>query len=383
VITSDKVGMRVASIIPVIITIPGFTPDKTGQITGIQMTPTNADEQVQIQSYFKNIGNCRIDTARMTMTLTDSGGAQLVQNVSKLASPSILPTFTRTFTMNYSQGLSVGKYNVKAELRLGDGTILSSSTSTFNITAATATITSSTTTTATTKTVSTTKTTGANPTTTATAPADNSTIASIPGIDPTTITITRFLPGQILYVDAKNTASSQVYLKGVTGAGVVSIGAYTSEPQVAIPFSAGIIKGGTGKPYIKAVDVQVSGYNSGDAEITIYYANDEVNGFDLNSLFLGYCYQGTWHICSNLVLSPDSNSVTADIPIIRLTGTPVALGGTLIENTMVAPPVTNSQGGNTQVGISWSMVALIVSPIIVLGGIAALVMREKRKQTSR
>jgi hypothetical protein len=152
---------------------------------------------------------------------------------------------------------------------------------------------------------------------------------------------------------------------------------------VDIPFSAGIIKGGTGKPYIKAVDVQVSGYNSGDAEITIYYANDEVNGFDLNSLFLGYCYQGTWHICSNLVLSPDSNSVTADIPIIRLTGTPVALGGTLIENTMVAPPVTNSQGGNTQVGISWSMVALIVSPIIVLGGIAALVMREKRKQTSR
>lgn len=418
-ITQDKVGVRVASVVPVIITIPGFTPSKQGQITSINVSPLVSGQQIQIDTLFKNTGNCRIDGAKDVMTLTDASHNQLQQVVSKMATPSVLPGYIRDFTMHYTPGLAAGTYTVKSDLQLADGSTIATKTVNFTVTTATSTPppTSATPTTTATPTATATATATATPTTTATptatvtatatataappssaTPAASSTptgtaapavtpLEALPGIDPTTITVVKFDQGQAVHVDAKVTAMVDVVISGANTAGTVKVADYTDEPVAPVPFSASTLKGGMGRPAVKSVDVQGIGYDQGTARVTVYYTSDEISGFDPNTVFLGYYYGDTWHKCDNTVNNPGTNSISGDVPAIRLSGTIVSVGGSL--KSPVAPAGLSAAaggaaggGGDVQAvgsGISWSVVSLIAAPIIIIGLIVVAITRRKGK----
>jgi len=136
----DKVGVIVASNIPIILTIPGATPNHIGQITSLTVPQSETGKPIQVETVFKNNGTFRIP-AKNQITITDEAGQVLGQSETLVTSPSIIPTFSRAFmvTPTFSgtnNTLNVGSYFVESKVTLEDGTILDSQKVGFNVTKA-------------------------------------------------------------------------------------------------------------------------------------------------------------------------------------------------------------------------------------------------------
>ena len=128
----DLVGVVLASIVPVILTVPGFTAANAGQITDLSAPQLSAGQTLEIDTTLKNTGNSRISAANDTVTLYNSPGTQISQNVVQLVSPSILPQFSRQFVTHFSSQ-TIGNYSVKSVMTLSNNTQLDSKTFSFSI----------------------------------------------------------------------------------------------------------------------------------------------------------------------------------------------------------------------------------------------------------
>ncbi|MGD1118416.1 MAG: hypothetical protein ABR886_02900 [Dehalococcoidales bacterium] len=205
----------------------------------------------------------------------------------------------------------------------------------------------------------------------------------LPGMDPNSLVVFSFNM-DASFASAVDETGMEVYLSGFNGDGHIALAKYLAEPSGIAAFSAPESEGGTGKPAIKFMDAFVDGVKQGTAAVTVYFNPSETKGFNLNSLFLAYYYNGKWYRCEDMSLSTSNGAVTGNIPVVRLNGTIVGLGGDKTgQNSASVLPVAQNNGNNgNSSGIPWYMFAIIVVPIIIIGVIAVLIGRGRRKGTA-
>lgn len=119
---------------------------------------------------------------------------------------------------------------------------------------------------------------------------------------------------------------------------------------------------GTGKEGAFFLDVKVTGYTSGTAHITVPYpdADDDgiVDSTGIVETTLGlYYWDGTtsmWRLATNSTVDAVNNTLSGDIPVSALTGTPIGGGGyPADESTIVIESISNlSYSGNDIVALT-------------------------------
>jgi hypothetical protein len=197
-------------------------------------------------------------------------------------------------------------------------------------------------------------------------------------MEESSLLITNFKDGETPQVDATDKADTEVVLSGASGSGSIIIGKYSGEPDSDVPFLNSISKGGTGKPSIKFVDVRVEGYTEGTALITVHYTDNEISNFNPDTLFLAYYSGNKWHRCASVSNSIDNHDISGEIPVYRLTGTLIGLGGDLLKNASNGAPLAQS-GGQTGTGIPWSLAGIVIVPIVVIGIAIFIIDRTRRR----
>lgn len=240
-------------------------------------------------------------------------------------------------------------------------------------------------------------------TTTSGVTATTTTQTTVPPTSTTTTAISRSYAGyfppeidesSLTYQDFTNDADSdfnaaaqtgaEVSLTGTNKNGTIIIVQYLSAPQTVTQFSAGGIKGGTGKSAIKFVGVRVEGATAGTAHVTVVYNDNDVSAYNVNSLILAYFSGGSWHNAGNIKISSANDTISGDIPVSRLSGTAIGLGG---DRTQAAGGIpNNNQGNNTgsTPGFSWAMVGIIMVSIFIVGTVIFVIERNRRKtQTNK
>jgi hypothetical protein len=258
-----------------------------------------------------------------------------------------------------------------------------------------------TTTTNTSSTTTTTPTQIATTTTQTTTSAVSATTTTQTTVSPTSITTTAisrsyagyFTPeideSSLTYHDFTNDADSdfnataqtgaEVSLTGTNKNGTIIVVQYPSAPQTAVQFSAGGIKGGTGKAAIKFVGVRVEGATTGTAHVTVNYSDSDVSAYNVNSLILAYFSSGSWHNAGNITISSANDTISGDIPISRLSGTVIGLGG---DRTQAAGGIPNNNQNNNignTTGFSWAMVGIVMVSIFIVGTMIFIIERNRRK----
>jgi len=122
------VGVSVAAIVPVVVTVPGAAQVKTGEITGLIVSELKSGQPIEISTTFKNMGTYHYK-AMNEITIKDGAGEVFSDNTTALTASSIIPTFSRLFTVSCipidpDKGLPPGEYSVLSKVMLDDGTLL-------------------------------------------------------------------------------------------------------------------------------------------------------------------------------------------------------------------------------------------------------------------
>jgi hypothetical protein len=201
-----------------------------------------------------------------------------------------------------------------------------------------------------------------------------------PTIDEPSLTYQDFTGDSDAKFNAADKTWAEAVLTGTNNHGTIIMLHYLNLPQTAVQFSSGSIKGGIGKSPIKFVGVRVEGTTKGTARVTIHYTDSEVSKYNTDSLILGYFSQGTWHQCTNITVSNQNNTVSGDIPVIRLSGTAIGLGSDLNQTVGGVPFAAqqNSNGSNPP-GVSWALVGIVMASLLIVGGVIFAIERNRRK----
>ena len=122
------VGVSVAAIVPVVVTVPGATQVKTGEITGLTVGELKSGQPIEISTTFNNIGTYHYKVTNQ-VTIKDEAGEVFSDEATALTASSIIPTFSRLFTASCvpadpAKGLPPGEYSVVSKVALDDGTLL-------------------------------------------------------------------------------------------------------------------------------------------------------------------------------------------------------------------------------------------------------------------
>ena len=152
--------------------------------------------------------------------------------------------------------------------------------------------------------------------------------------------------------------------------GTITVFKYSEEPATATTFVSD-----TGQNPLKFVDVHVSGFTGGTAQIVVHYADSEVEAAELNenSLRLYYWEEpDTWHEADNSGVDTVANIVYGDIPVSALGGTPVGAGG----SPLPPPPV----GGEAYPVNKFLVLAPWLALIAAIVAAATTFMRRRRAQ---
>jgi len=190
---------------------------------------------------------------------------------------------------------------------------------------------------------------------------------------------------QPIYFDATNAIGLEIQLSGTNYQNALKIiaGQYLDQPQTEVQFSAGANKGGTGKPWINFVGVRVEGATQGTARVALRYTNAEINEFAPDSLFLSYFSGGSWHKCTNIVDDGKILTISGDIPVSRLSGTAIGLGGSLTKEAPAGAIAAIDEGGTaTGTGIPWSLFSIVLVTTVIIGVVILVLERNRRKNTA-
>jgi hypothetical protein len=344
-----KVGYIVAADVPVLITVPGSTLQRTGTITGLTVPEIKSGQALQVLTTFKNTGNYHFKVKNQVI-ITDESGATVSNNTSMLTGSSIVPTYSRLFSVtpalpDPAKGLPVGNYTVVSTVILEDNTVLDTRTTRVSI-------------------------------------EGNE---GLPGVDEDSIVVETFHDEQPSTVDAMAEADTKVELINTGNiSGTIIIAKYSQEPVVPVAFSAPVGMGGTGKPAVKFIYVRAEGISQGTARITVHFTDAEVSGFDVNSLFLAYFDGNVWRKCENMTVYTGAGTIVGEVPVSALTGTIVGLGGDRIQSTapvLSSTPATSPTAPATSGprGVSWTVTGGAIAGALVLGLIVAFLLDRRRK----
>ena len=203
-----------------------------------------------------------------------------------------------------------------------------------------------------------------------------------PVIDEASLIWKDFTGQQAFSFDATEKTGTEMEITGTNNRGTLTAIAvqYPDEPQTEAKFSNPASKGGMGRPWIKFVGVRVEGSTQGTARVTLHYTGAEIADYNPDSLFLAYFSGGSWHKCGNTAISADNLTVSGDIPISRLSGTAIGLGGTWLTEPAAAAGLPISENGQSNApGIPWSLAAIVIVPIIMIGLLVLVLERNRRR----
>lgn len=131
-------------------------------------------------------------------------------------------------------------------------------------------------------------------------------------------------------VDLKDDGGNTIATVNISGApgdvaGTIIASRYSEEPEPG----GKSLSVGTGATSVVFLDVQVTGYTSGWAHITVPYTKPLPAGVEEDTLGLYYWDEAVnmWRIARNSAVDTTANTVSGDIPVSALTGTPIGLGG--------------------------------------------------------
>jgi hypothetical protein len=122
------VGVSVAAIVPVVVTVPDPAKVIAGDITGLTVKELESRQPIEILTTFKNMGTYHYK-AENHVTIEDSAGEVFSDETTDLTSVSIIPPFSRLFAVSCvpadrDRGLPPGDYTVVSKVVLEGGTVL-------------------------------------------------------------------------------------------------------------------------------------------------------------------------------------------------------------------------------------------------------------------
>ena len=133
--SGGEIGVSMGANIPVIITIEGTDPIKTGEITEIKLnTPISAKQQ-NVSLIFKNTGNYHYKALAKAEIKDPNNGNSFASASTEPTFTSIIPPFSRTFNLTIipPDSLKPGTYELNSTVSLADGTILATKETSFEI----------------------------------------------------------------------------------------------------------------------------------------------------------------------------------------------------------------------------------------------------------
>jgi len=125
---SGQVGIALAAMVPVLITISGSDLVETGEITNLTVSGDN------VSAIFKNNGNHHFKASAEAI-LKDDKGEVVSSAEAPLMSTSLVPTASWLFNMDFKQEKEQGHgdYTVEVKVTKEDGTVLDSKETTLTV----------------------------------------------------------------------------------------------------------------------------------------------------------------------------------------------------------------------------------------------------------
>jgi hypothetical protein len=338
-------GYVLAAEIPMMLTVNGSTILLTGEITNLAVVNMSSGNPIEISTILRNTGNSDY-RARNEVRMTDENGSLVATAYTLLSGDAIIPTYSREFVgslvlTGQKNELPPGTYNIESKAMLLDGTVLATKMISITVNESYK------------------------------YPTGNGSSLLCPGVDGSSGYVTVFTNEVPYCIDRSAAADLKICFSNTgTVTGKVITGKYAGVPPVPIFFYAPEKEGGTGKMPVKFVSVRVDGFDSGNAQITVFYTNAEVNGFNEESLILAYWDGAKWQRLTAITVDPSANTVTGIMPVSALGQcTPIGLGG--------------STGAETQKQGYPLWPFLLVAGVAVVGIIAYMLRRKKKRNTQR
>jgi hypothetical protein len=124
---ADQSGTSIVSAVgsSVVLTLTDTELTKDGTITNLDFGEPGSGEPLDVTVIFQNTGNYHYK-ARAEVSLSDAEGNVLAKTSSSLCTSSIIPGYSRQFTVSLApeQALPEGEYYVESSVVLEDGTLL-------------------------------------------------------------------------------------------------------------------------------------------------------------------------------------------------------------------------------------------------------------------
>jgi hypothetical protein len=119
--------------VPIVISVGSSGRTFTGMITDLKVSDVVPSQPITFTTSFKNTGNYHLGQTTDNITVIDAGGQNIALLSTNPSSTSIIPASTVDYKVNLDKSLSPGTYTAKSEVRLGDGTVLDTKTTTFEV----------------------------------------------------------------------------------------------------------------------------------------------------------------------------------------------------------------------------------------------------------
>ena len=377
-----NVGQILASIVPIILTVPGFTLVNTGKITQATATQATTGQTIEIDTTLENTGNCRISEATDTITLNGSNNNQISQYTVQLSAPSILPTFSRTLKAYFSSQ-SVGNYSATSVITTNNGTQLDSKTFDFAIAAAS------------------TATTGIKATQiTSFAPTSGGSGASV------TITGSNFTGTTAVQFGNTNAVSYIVNSDSTITAIVPDLGTSNLATAIIVQAPGGAAISNGNFSYTGSVSQSTTTPSTMPAPvISSFTPTSGASGTSITIIGSGFTGAtgvqfGTGNSQPSFTVISD-NEIIAVVPNLGTSNTMAAItvaapGGTAISSGNFSYISSNSEQNNSSTivttfinqtqgqsnGISWAIVGIVIAPILIIGLIVFAIMGNRRRKES-
>jgi hypothetical protein len=284
-----RVGIVLAAHVPVILRIGNPRDDESGKITALRVDRVVPGHPIAVSTSFENTGESHFK-AENRVSLFGPNGSLVGTQSAPLTTFSIVPTFTRQFTVSFGlldqvRGLPAGKYVAESNVLGADGKVIDTQRASFDLAAP---------------------------------------YEPFPGIDPDSLVVVHYNNEVPYPIDAREKAGVNVAFSGtdvVTGVAVV--GRFKGEAPGEPRFDASPDDGGMGQVAIKYLGVGVQGFSKGNAKITASYTSSEVPSGRANSLYLAYRVGKKWAKLENLAVFSGAQNVQGDLPVAILNQNPV------------------------------------------------------------
>ncbi len=343
-IHTEKVGVGrdsaivLAATVPVVLTPKGTRPIETGTITGLTIGEIQSGRPIAVQTIFENTGNHHYK-AYNEVVLTDASGKEMGYSFTSPTASSILPGSAYRFEVGLIPRAEMpgGTYRVQSRVFREDGIPLAAEESEFTVT--------------------------------------HPWEIFPPTVVKESIEVFTFTDEEPHEINAVQKSNLRILFRD-TGkvTGRVITARYDGEPHLPIGFSAPEAGGGTGNEGIRFSAIHTEGFGPGTAEVHFLYTDDLIRRYDESSLFLAYWDGSRWQRFENIRVFTGAKYVSGEAAAGRLVGAPVGLGGRP-PLSPTAPPVPESKGGGTVIGLWAGLAAAAAASITTI----TIVWRRRRK----